>query len=448
MLVLLGLLSLLAACSGKSTVQHPNVVLLFADDLGYGDLGCYGHPNIRTPNLDRLAVDGIRLTSFYSAAPSCTPSRAALLTGRYPLRVGLPHVLGPSSTAGIPSSELTIAEGLRELGYRTKAVGKWHLGHSREEYMPTANGFDSYFGLLYSNDMMPPWVQTDVPLRLWRDEKAVEHPVEQNSLTTRYTKDAVEFVELASDEPFFLYLAYSMPHVPLHTDEPFRGRSEAGLYGDVIETIDWSVGQIRTALEKSGHGEDTIIVFTSDNGPWLNMPDRMFGEGIVKPWHAGSAGPLRGAKGTTYEGGMRVPAIVWYPGVIPAGQISSRVASTMDLYVTLLQLAGYELPSDRPIDGSDILPLLQGSESPESSDFYYYRGTYLEAVREGKWKLRFSEAGQVEPASTGMPLAELYDLDLDPSEQYNLAPEYPQVVLRLKQKLAAASEELGANTAF
>jgi arylsulfatase A-like enzyme len=362
--------------------------------------------------------------------------------------VGLPHVLGPSSENGIQSWEVTLAEGLRECGYRTKAVGKWHLGHLQEEYLPTANGFDSYFGLLYSNDMMPPWVQTDVPLRLWRDNQAVEYPVQQDTLTTRYTEEAIEFLKRPVDAPFFLYLAYSMPHVPLHTADPFRGISKAGLYGDVIETIDWSVGQIRVALQESGHDKDTIVVFTSDNGPWLNMPDRMFGEGIVKPWHAGSPGLLRGAKGTTYEGGMRVPAILWWPAVIPAGHVSSQVASTMDLYPTLLGLAGFELPVDRPIDGRDIMPLLQGSDSFGTREFYYYRGSYLEAVREGKWKLRYREPAQREAGSEQLSEAELFDLDVDPAERYNLAEEHPEIVLRLKQKMVAASEELGAETIF
>jgi arylsulfatase A-like enzyme len=411
-----------------------NIVVLFADDLGYGDLSCYGHPTIRTPQLDNMAAEGIRLTSFYVAAPACTPSRVALLTGRYPVRVGLPHVLGPDSENGIPESEITLAEALKEEGYRTAAIGKWHLGHARQEFLPTSNGFDQYFGLLYSNDMIPPWVQTEKPLELWRGQQPVEQPVDQSTLTDRYTDEALQFISQNQNRPFFLYLPYSMPHVPLSVSESRAGKSLAGLYGDVIESIDWSAGKILAALKTAGLDENTIVVFTSDNGPWLNMPPRMFGEGIVDPWDAGSPGPFRGAKGTTYEGGFRVPAIVRWPGKIPAGQVSTDVITAMDLYVTLLAIGGGKTPSDRVIDGNNILSVLQEGQASPTREFCYFQGSRLEALRIGKWKLRVagrtaSRLGDDEPT------AELFDLEIDPSERYNVADLHPGLVTELRQRM-------------
>lgn len=321
----------------QPTQQAPNIVLLFADDMGYGDLSSYGHPLIRTRNLDQKAEEGIRLTSFYVAASSCTPSRAALLTGRYPLRSGLPRVLFPNAKNGLPASEITLAEALKAEGYQTMCVGKWHLGQTKEEYMPTSQGFDKYFGLITSNDMMRPWVQTDVPLRLYRNlEPTEEFPVDQERLTTRYTEEAVKFINESKNDPFFLYLPYNMPHLPIYTADNFKGKSAAGLYGDVIETIDWSAGQILRTLKENNLDENTIVIFSSDNGPWMNLPDRMI-QDVVKPWHVGTAGLLRGAKGSTYEGGFRVPAIIRWKNTIPEGQISSQVATSMDLFTTLIQ---------------------------------------------------------------------------------------------------------------
>ena len=298
----LGMLFASVACLGcKAPAERPpNIVIIFADDLGYGDLSSYGHPTIKTPRLDRMAEEGVRLTSFYVASPACSPSRYALLTGRYPVRSDIIWALGPDEERGIAASEYTLAEALKERGYRTAAVGKWHLG-ARPGFFPTEHGFDSYFGLLYSNDMMPPWVMTERPLQLWRDTVPVEHPVDQSTLTERYTEQAVSFIRDSGDAPFFLYLAHSMPHVPLHTSERFRGRSAGGLYGDVVETIDWSAGRILDVLEEEGLADQTLVIFTSDNGPWNEMPDRMFSEGKIQPWDAGSAGPLRGSKATTWE---------------------------------------------------------------------------------------------------------------------------------------------------
>lgn len=417
----------------------PNFVILFADDLGYGDLGVFGSPTIATPRLDRMAAEGLKLTSFY-AAPSCSPSRAALLTGRYPPRSGIWRVLGPDDGGGIPASEVLLPEALEERGYRTQAVGKWHLGASREELFPTRNGFDEYFGLLYSNDMMPPWVQTQRPLQLYRNAKPVEHPVDQTTLTERYTEEAVRFIRSSKDGPFFVYLAYTMPHVPLFASERFRGRSRRGLLGDVIETIDWSAGKILDAIEEEGLERRTLVVFTSDNGPWLHMPPRMFGEGIVRQQDAGSPGPLRGWKGTTYEGGVRVPFIARWPGRIPPGRVSADIASTMDLYATLIALAGAKVPDDRIVDGTDILPLLEGTGPSPRDEFFYFLGKGPEAVRQGRWKLRVSRHLR-EGLKPGEPVPpELFDLEEDPSEMYDLSKDRPEIVERLRKRL----EEFGA----
>lgn len=418
----------------------PNIVLLFADDLGYGDLSCYGNPVIQTPRLDSLAKEGLRFTSFYSAAPACTPSRAALLTGRYAVRVGLPHVLGPESLNGIPAGELTIAEALKGAGYRTAAIGKWHIGHASKDFLPTSNGFDSYLGLLYSNDMMPPWVQTDRPIELWRNDKPVESPVDQDSLTTRYTQEAVQIIQESDGTPFFLYLAYNMPHVPLHTASQFRGRSRGGLYGDIIESIDWSVGRILTALAEKGIAQKTIVIFTSDNGPWLNMPERMFSEGKVRPWDAGSPGPLRGAKGTTFEGGFRVPCLIRWPGIVMPGTVSADPASTMDLFSTLVAASGQPVPTDREIDGIDLRPFLSGPKAFPTRPFYYFNGASLDGVRQGPWKLL-----RVSGDSGGDARFQLFNLDVDPGERYDRADEHPELVSEYMKLLTAFEVRTGSS---
>lgn len=439
-----------------ASARPPNIVLILADDLGYGDLGSYGHPIIRTPRIDRLAREGLRFSSYYAGAPSCTPSRAALLTGRYPIRVGLPQVLGPEATNGLPRGEVTLADGLKTRGYRTMMIGKWHLGHARPEMLPTAHGFDDWFGLPYSNDMLPPFVQTQVPLRLYRHGVQEEGPVDQDALTMRYTEAAVEFVRKAdASQPFFLYLAHNMPHLPIHAPARFRGRSAAGLYGDVIEMLDWSTGEIVDALAARGLTDNTIVVFTSDNGPWLDLPARMLQDGN-QPWHAGSAGLLRGAKGSTWEGGIRVPAIVTWPRRIAAGQVSAALATSMDLSVTLLEAAGAPVPPDR--DGHSLAalfdarpgkqavasprssqsaqstPSVPSAQSTEAAPFFYFQDANLQGVREGPWKMR-----QVrdEPAT-------LFHLDLDPSERYDRAAEHPEIVQRLRDRLRAFAATLAA----
>jgi len=305
---ILFLLFLIATAGLFAADNKPNIIIFFVDDMGYGDLGCFGNPNIRTPNIDKLATKGMKCTSFYVAGPVCTPSRAGLMSGRYPIHT-LPGNLGPSSEGGFPAGEPMISEMLKKAGYRTMAIGKWHLGHSSKELLPTGRGFDRYYGLPYSNDMIRPWVNTDIPLKLYINDQAVKTVnYEQESLTIDYTVEAQKFIKENSKQPFFIYLPYSMPHLPISTTDEFRGKSEGGLYGDVIETIDWSVGEIIKTLRDLDMDNNTLMIFTSDNGPWHNLPDRMLQRG-VKPWHQGTAGLLHGAKATTYEGGMRVPGI-------------------------------------------------------------------------------------------------------------------------------------------
>ncbi len=426
------------ACLGCKAQKPPNIVIILADDLGYGDLSTYGHPTIRTPRLDGMAHEGIKLSSFYVASPACSPSRYALLTGRYPVRSDIVWALGPDEERGIADSEVTLAESLRERGYSTTAVGKWHLG-ARPRFFPTEHGFDSYFGLLYSNDMMPPWVATQRPLELWRDTVPIEYPVNQNTLTERYTEEAVAFIRASGDGPFFLYLAHSMPHVPLHVSERFRGRSAGGLYGDVIETIDWSTGRILDVLEEEGLAEHTLVIFTSDNGPWNEMPERMFREGKIQPWDAGTAGPLRGSKATTWEGGVRVPFIARWPARIPAGQVSSELATTMDLYTTVIGIAGGVVPDDRPVDGYDILPLLTGTAGSPREVFFYSYPDRLDAVRDGEWKLVVRRADPQGPVTL-----DLYNLKTDPYERFTVAQSHPEVVERLRRKMLDFAEETGA----
>jgi arylsulfatase A len=425
--------------------RKPNFIILFADDMGYGDAGSYGHPYIRTPNLDRMAREGVRMTSFYAASPVCSPSRAALLTGRHPLRCGVPHVYGPESQGGLPETEITLADVLRRAGYKTACVGKWHIGHSRREFMPTSRGFDTYYGLLYSNDMIKPWVQTDRPLALYQDLEPVEHPVDQNTLTKRYTEKATLFIREHRNQPFFLYLPYTMPHLPLYATEAFRD-SRAGLYGAVIEEIDWSVGRILKTLQEQGLDEDTVVVFTSDNGPWDNMPPRMLAEGI-QPWHAGTPGLLRGSKGTTYEGGMRVPGIFRWPGTIPAGQVNMELATTMDLFPTCLKAAGAEIPGDRVLDGKDILPMLQGAEPTPDRELYYHRGEWVEAVRKGEWKYRLSNNARAGTNQDDPVEPELYNLERDWSERYNVAAQHPELAARLDASLRAFAKEVNGRVA-
>lgn len=437
-LLLVVLCILLISCTGhKQKEILPNFIIFFADDMGYGDLGCYGHPVITTPQLDGMADEGIRLTSFYSGAPVCSPSRAALLTGRYPIHAGMPNNTGPGSDIHLPEDQLLIPEILKKAGYRNMAIGKWHLGHQSNKLMPTGRGFDHFFGLPYSNDMIRPWVQTDKPLYLFRDTIAEGDTVDQRFLTLRYTEEAIKFISSDQEIPFFLYLAYSMPHLPVSTVEEHSGRSAAGLYGDVIQSIDWSVGQVLSKLEELGMSENTLVIFTSDNGPWHNLPDRML-QGGNERWHTGSKGLLRGAKGTTYEGGFRVPCIIRWPALIPRGQVSSEIASAIDFLPTLAKAAGVDIPAGHAIDGYDLLPFLKGTSPSPRTEFIYSLGTRFEAFREGPWKYRNGQSNEEE---------ELFHLDRDPSEMYNIIDRYPETARYMKEKLRGYAENFQAELA-
>jgi arylsulfatase A len=429
--------------------KPPNIVIIFTDDMGYGDLGCYGHPSIRTPNIDRMAAEGMKFTSFYSAAEVCTPSRAALLTGRLPIRSGMcsdtRRVLFPDSAGGLPQSEITLAEALKAKGYATACVGKWHLGHL-PEYSAMSHGFDSFFGLPYVNDMdrvpdrgpkgraaffAPKIEYWNVPLM--RGDKIIERPADQHTLTKRYTEEAVKYIKEKKDKPFFLYLAHAMPHVPLFASKDFAGKSARGLYGDVIEEIDWSVGEVLKAIRDEKLDKNTLVFFTSDNGPWL-----MFGE------HGGSAGILRDGKGSTFEGGMRVPCIAWWPGLISGGETTHEMASTMDIFVTAVTVAGGKVPTDRPIDGYEIAPIMNRftyrskDDIPSHRDtMFFYRGSKLFAVRHGPWKAHFltqpayGAGSKDSPTPHSPPL--LYHLGRDPGEKTDMSKENPDVVTRLKE---------------
>jgi arylsulfatase A len=426
----------------RPPARPPNVVVIVADDLGWGDLSVYGHPTIRTPRLDAMAREGIRLTSFYVASPSCSPSRAALLTGRYPIRTGVNHALGPDERVGLPPTEVTVAEMLKAGGYRTALVGKWHLG-TQPGMLPTDQGFERYFGLLYSNDMIRPWVETDRPLELYRGSTPIEHLVDQSTLTERYTEEAVAFIRESEGRPFFLYVAHSMPHVPLSVSPRFAGQSSGGLYGDVVESLDWSTGRILDTLREEGLDGRTLVVFTSDNGPWIAMPDRMFSGDRIRRWDAGSAGPLRGSKATTYEGGVRVPFVARWPGRIPADRVSQDLVTSLDLLPTILRFAGVDAPAGHAIDGLDVTGALTGRGSPARDSFFYLNDGRLEGVRDLRWKLRVTRAGEPPAVRT-----ELFDVHADPYERFDVSASNPAVVERLVARMRAFADDTGARTAM
>lgn len=415
----------------------PNIVLILTDDLGYADLTPYGATAIATPHLERLAREGVRLTQFYAAAPVCTPSRAALLTGRYPIRTHMTMPLYPTGSfmqhvlnaigfyaygvLGVPEDELLLGELLQRRGYRTALVGKWHLG-DRSPHLPNENGFDFFYGALYSNDVQP--------YAIYRNRQVeVSAPADQSVLTQTHTHEAVRFIRENRDRPFFLYLAHPMVHEPIHASAGFRGRSRAGLYGDAVEELDWSVGQVLETLQAEGLDHKTLLVFTSDNGPW---------------WQ-GSAGTLRGRKNHVFEGSFRVPCLVRWPGVIPAGGVCHGLAVNFDLFATCLKLAGIPLPGDRIIDGRDILPLLKGEAPSPHDTFYYYDGWGLAAVRHGKWKYHRRHLAD----NGGYPLQSqgpfLFDLEQDPAESYSLINSEPDVARALAQMLDDWEAQIRAN---
>ncbi len=428
--------------------RPPNVVLVFTDDQGYADVGCYGAQGFQTPYLDRMASEGVRFTDFYVAQPICGASRAALLTGCYPNRIGLTGAPDHNARHGIHENEVTLAELMKSQGYATAIYGKWHLGHL-PPFLPTRHGFDDYFGLPYSNDMWPfhPERPEDYPdLPLLEGETTVGFNPDMNRLTTWYTERAVRFIESNHDRPFFLYLSHSMAHVPLGVSERFRGRSEQGLYGAVMMELDWSMGEILQTLKRLQLDEQTLVIFTSDNGPWVSYGD-----------HSGSALPLREAKGTTWEGGVRVPCIMRGPGRIPPGTICSQPAMTIDIFPTIAALIGAELP-EHPLDGLNIWPLMHGesrSISPHEALYFYY-GSTLEAVRCGRWKLHFPHSYRTLSGrgggSEGIPVlydrAEtdwaLYDLHEDIGETTNLIASFPDVAARLRDLAEKFDQDLQA----
>jgi len=449
----------LAAAAAPAT--QPNVVIIFADDQGYGDLGCFGSETIRTPNLDRLAREGRKFTSFMVASPVCTPSRAALLTGCYPKRVGLhQHVLFPTSTKGLNPAEHTIANHLKGLGYATACFGKWHLGH-QPEVLPRAQGFDVYFGIPYSNDMNHPdnqgrppggpagmdalWADPDSPLTKWNtplveNEEIVELPVDQRTVTRRYTQRAIDFIRAHRAGPFFVYLPHSMPHIPLSVPDEVRDPDPLHAYVNTIEHVDAEVGRLLDTLDELDLAGNTLVIYTSDNGPWLPFKH-----------HGGSAGPLRDGKGTTFEGGQRVPCLIRGPG-IPAGTICDGLTGTIDVLPTLAALTGSELPADRAIDGLDMAALWRGEAGavPREEFLHYSAHGVVEGIRQGRWKLLVKQPSQGKQAAAGgaapAPQVLLFDLDRDLGEQKNLAAEHPDLVATLQARMTDLDREITATS--
>ncbi|PWE00630.1 sulfatase family protein [Marinilabilia rubra] len=434
--MILGLVLSIGLASGKTKdhnskqdKQTPNFIFIYADDLGYGDLGCYGNPTIKTPNLDQMASEGVKFTQFYVASPVCTPSRAALMTGCYPKRVGLHNgVLFPHSTTGLNPKELTLADLLKSEGYETACVGKWHLGH-QEEFLPESNGFDYFFGIPFSNDMSKKeqakmgWENYKYQLPLLCGSDTLELDPDQTQLCKRLTDEAISFINTNSKDAFFLYMAHPMPHIPLYASKDFQGKSARGAYGDAVEEIDWSVGQIITTLKQLGIENNTIVVFSSDNGPWLPYKT-----------HGGSAGPLRGGKGTTWEGGMREPCIMWSPGNIPSGMVCNEISSTLDILPTFAHFANADVSDKIKLDGQDIYNLIMEQDysfdSPRTFFYYSSKGT-IEGVRKGPWKLKAVR-----------DTLELFNVEEDISEKYNLAQKFPKRVCELNQLILSFDKKI------
>ena len=430
---------LTALLATTATARPPNVVVIFIDDMGYGDIGPFGATKQRTPHLDRMAKEGMKLTSFY-ATPVCSVSRAQMMTGCYGARVSVPGVYFPGQSVGLNPSEVTVAERLKEKGYATQMVGKWHLG-DQPEFLPTRQGFDHYYGIPYSNDMLKKSAETKVPVvPVLRDEKVAElmDGEGQRRMVELYTKEAVDFITRSKDQPFYLYFAHNAVHTPIWPGAAFAGKSQNGRFGDWVEEVDWSVGQVLDTLRAQGLDKDTLVVFTSDNGPWL-----------VKGTDGGSAGPLRGGKGSTWEGGVRVPTLAWWPGRVPAGSVNDAVAATIDLLPTFVSLAGGTVPATPVIDGRDITPILLGQSKESAREAHYYFASYdLQAVRQGRWKLALSpqpEGMGKQAAKTAAGLR-LYDLDAEIGEQTDVAAQHPEVVAKLKALADKMAAEIGGKT--
>ena len=417
----------ISSCKNKhdNTESPPNIVIFFTDDQGYADLGSYGAEGFETPHLDQLASEGIKFTNFYVPATVCTPSRAGLLTGRYPKRSNLHEaVLFPYSNEGLSAKEYTMAEMLKEGGYSTSCIGKWHLGH-KEEFMPNNQGFDKFYGVPYSNDMDNHYYKRNdfqsPPLPFYRNTELIESGPDQQFLTKKYTEEAISQIRNRGEKPFFIYLAHNMPHQPLHASPYFKGKSENGLYGDVIMELDWSAGEIIRVLKEEGIYENTIFIFTSDNGP-----------------DVGSAKPLRGQKAQTWEGGQRVPGIIAWPDKIPKGKVSDEIVSTMDLFPTLAKISSSKIPNGLIMDGIDISEFLLSPETiklPVRPFYFYARNGQLEAIRLGKWKLHLEKSIGWDEKIDGVFHVSLYNLELDIAEKNNVVNQFPEIVKKLTNML-------------
>jgi arylsulfatase A len=449
LVVLLPAICLATGAHAAAPRQTPNIVIIYIDDMGYADIGPFGAKGYATPHLDRMAAEGMKFTSFYSAQAVCSASRAALMTGCYANRVGIAGALGPHSQIGISDREMTIAQLCRQKNYATAIFGKWHLGDA-PQFLPTRHGFDEYFGLPYSNDMWPHHPTARFPpLPLMEQQRVINPDVDdaaQNQLTTQYTRRAVSFIERHKNQPFFLYVPHTMVHVPLHVSDKFRGKTERGLFGDVVEEIDWSVGQILGTIKKCGLDDDTLVMFCSDNGPWLSYGD-----------HAGSAYPLREGKGTSWDGGVREPTLMRWPGHIPPGKVCDAPLMTIDMLPTIARLVGGRLP-DHKIDGLDISDVISGrsTKSPHEVLYFYYGSNNLEALRSGNWKLELPRSyvslNGRPGGHGGMPAKynmlaltapELFDLDADPGQHHNVAAHHRDVLKKMLDYAEQAREDLG-----